>query len=318
MVPRDVVSETRNVADQIKMLCSRMNNDLPTLTSGLHDSMTKIETQLVGVNDRGNEIIGLTQAAQATSLERHESTHELLGRLLAFMEDVEGRRAVDRRELQTSIQLAAKPAILKKICDEVAATTTRHTPEHKFSDSVQAPTRRRKPCVCAINKKRKQYRWAWGALQYFSNSSMSEHASYCPLSLYVPVEQSHETRVVMPYLPMKHVTRAIGLSFIWRSGAGGSSISSSLSTYHIVDAKTSPAFRILGVLHLAAEELSQDERFNDEFLINWNILVHQTTTKLESLFRQGHASPSDVCPVNGSLLHLMADVVRRGLNSPRG
>jgi hypothetical protein len=97
---------------------------------------------------------------------------------------------------------------------------------------------------------------------------------------------------------------AVQISFAMQFGAGGWSISPSFTYYPTVDAKTAPAFRMVGVMHDALKK---------SLPAQWEKLTGLMLTKILKLFQTGKAFPLAVDFQNRSLLHHLARLVSLSL-----
>ncbi|KAI1391873.1 uncharacterized protein F4822DRAFT_107877 [Hypoxylon trugodes] len=119
-----------------------------------------------------------------------------------------------------------------------------------------------------------------------------------------PVNQQHTIVVVCTAL-RRLLNIAVGVSLMWKTGAGGASISSGIGYYAVVDKNRSPAFRItqiMGKANWAFSSRQDTDASYSEAQANCRQIIRAGTKKIQQIFANKASSPTDVCDDGTSLI----------------
>lgn len=175
----------------------------------------------------------------------------------------------------------------------------------------------KRKCICHISRRtrRSTVRVRGTQWRFFHESTTTDdHMSSCHLSEWTVCDRQQSYGIIYHGL-IPFLNRAIGLSFSSNYGAGGYSLSPSITYYPSVDRKVAPAFQLVSLLwkgynndaYADAKLGSRGER--SAWLASWNHLAQSIYKKIVQLFREGKASPRDVDSRNMSLIHSVIEMV---------
>jgi len=157
-------------------------------------------------------------------------------------------------------------------------------------------------CSCLVRKSTTSKNLHFGSFYLRDNVVTSKsHEEECPI--YVANLKPSRRRTLSFTGIIKSVNSAIILSFCAKTGAGGLSVSPSLTYFGVVNGNTAPAFRVLNsLLGVASYDTPKAHTL---------LYFKPVLRKLQEVFSSGRARPTDVTQHGGSLLHLMALQVSR-------
>ncbi|KAI1125412.1 hypothetical protein F5Y10DRAFT_284276 [Nemania abortiva] len=190
-------------------------------------------------------------------------------------------------------RLLSKPSFLSTSIESFA----------KYSTSPVARGSISQACLCRSSRKVSFYRREWGSFSFvYGALNTRRHLPGCPFSQIDGETQA--TKFTLEFSGLKKVVqKAVVLSFVYTRGAGGGSISPTLTYYPTVDESTAPAFRIVNLASDMISNSSPSSIREVECVLRCcydNILV---------LYSKGKASPKDVNSKGESLIHLVAQTV---------
>lgn len=140
-----------------------------------------------------------------------------------------------------------------------------------------------------------------------------KHLPECRLARHAPVSKSQSVQLSYNGL-RKLLSTAIDLSFSLRTGAGGFSLSPTITLRPVVDRKTSPSFRAMALLDKCYKSSNRFEKSGD-LRGQFTELVVQRTLRL---YGSRKSSPRDTDITGKSILHHWAKVScsfrRKGLS----
>lgn len=227
-------------------------------------------------------------------------------------------------------QLLAKPSDLKVLCDEVVSVERNLTNNFAHEQSSVAvatnqlsrnftPGLSSYHCLCRDRRKFRRQATRWGSLELYGQETVEEfHFPDCARSQVVL--KRHQKAWGMRYTGLISLLgKAVEISFAMTSGAGGGSMGPMFTYYATVDPTISPAFQVIGLIGDIARELgareyiitAENETFRYQWLRSgqWQRLVETGSKKIQKLFRNRAASPTDLNPQNQSLVHWVAHIV---------
>lgn len=159
-------------------------------------------------------------------------------------------------------------------------------------------------CFCRRRKiyRRKQIRL--GSVELYDETYLTqEHLPGCELSEFVANRRRRSLGFRCSGLAGL-LNRAVSIAFYMRSGAGGFSFGPDITYYAIVDESVAPAFRLLnasdGYLRFKHQDIDR---------MHWNILLEMVSKKIQRLFYERKASPTDMNHSNQNLLHMLGQLV---------
>jgi hypothetical protein len=150
-----------------------------------------------------------------------------------------------------------------------------------------------------------------GPFDFFLDTTAEEHLPDCPVALVTGTKR--DRKVGLRYTGLRRLLNtAVQLSFIWTSGAGGSSFGPNFTYYPTVDEETAPVFRILYLLKICSREIALLRLLDNNSpakLMDFKKLTALAVAKITKLFQTRKASPLAVDSRNESLTHHVADAV---------
>ncbi|KAH6838338.1 hypothetical protein B0I37DRAFT_316861 [Chaetomium sp. MPI-CAGE-AT-0009] len=216
-------------------------------------------------------------------------------------------------------RLLAKPGACREICDAASAADAAYGAglRTRFAPTAPAPIRNGEAChssglssimgsltcSCSTRRLRQRRDRPWGYLTFSFERATEQHLPGCPVAQIKGANQMQKLGV--RYTGLRRLLKsAVQISFAMQSGAGGWSISPSVTYYPTVDARSAPAFRMIDVLDKAGRQSGQFLHAQQ-----WGKLTSLTLAKILILFKTGKASPLAVDCRNWSLPHHLASLV---------
>jgi hypothetical protein len=272
-------------------------NTLPQLKNYMEALPDIIESRIkLQFNDYLEQMIERMQNPQLSRLQHIAEMRNSVSRgiFYSMYQTLNSFKAQPMRAVQA--RLLAKPSLLRDVCDEI---TGQENPIQLSSISEYQPFResscrryfKRPRCTC-----RPSTYFVSAGLQYLGrrwsamlNTSAMTHAKDCALFYNSESESSFNLKVM--YCG-RLIGQAVTASVYLRRGAGGFSISPSLSCIRVVSSD-SPAFKVLA-----------------SFLSKWyysplsSPTLESLNRALVELFQDGHASAHDVNEKGQNLLHV--------------
>lgn len=198
---------------------------------------------------------------------------------------------LSRPERQSIGYVLQKPGHLREVRGETDELV------HRRREVTVAESRR--SCPTRIPSSR---RWhvSWGPLRSYSEVTESRrHVAGCEDFSLGRVQR----RWSLEYFGLRRMLDlAIGISFSYNFGAGGASMSSSITCYPCVDRKRDPVFRIINMLVLFSElGCLHDLPVTETQAIDFMELC---VVEMVKLFRHGISSPRAVDAGGSSYMHL--------------
>jgi hypothetical protein len=187
----------------------------------------------------------------------------------------------------------------------VLGTTSSISPENQASRIERYFPRTGRLCHCSERKTSTRRHWKYGTWTVFHDTVREEqHSPNCKYSRIIPPNGS--SSLGLTFTGLRHLTsHALTLSFSLKHGAGGTSLSPDLTCYRVVDRAASPAFELMSHVIYGAYKLGYDS--NKAGL--GKELLDKGFRALETLFRDGKASPNDLTVDGRSLLHNLFSTV---------
>lgn len=198
-------------------------------------------------------------------------------------------------------RLLSKPSELKDACDlnsALVAHTTRKGP---------SPQRTHRSCDCHARTVRYHRAKKVGGFFSFKKGTIQrQHLPGCELEAYDRDSTMHVRGIA--YTGLRWVlSRSVELSISWASGAGGSSISPSITFRPMVDEMRSPVFRIVNLVNDNLDAISMSSPHKLDFL-TINQLLDHSANAIRRVYRGSRCSFYDVNQRGESVLHKWMDV----------
>ena len=211
-------------------------------------------------------------------------------------------------------RLVAKPSGLRQLCDSVSTLpgqpgtlTGRLSTTSMSQPTVYPPTTRGIGCICRRRKRYRRQQLRLGSIEIYSETALTEeHIPGCKYSLVVPNDRRQALGFKYTGL-VRIFQRAVSMTFCINTGAGGFSIGPNLSYHATVDRETAPVFMLLDALQYSARFI---RRSNSNITpTSWTEFAEKVLGKVQRLFHERKASPTDVTQYNESILHFIDETV---------
>lgn len=253
-----------------------MQSRLPLIQDSIDQIIPQITPQinLVIESRLQAQVENIRQSLKETELaaiRRHNATNELLSRLTT----------PNGGYTSVVAKLASKPSVVAELGSYFST------------------------CSCLVRKSTTSKNLHFGSFYLRDNIVTSKpHEEECPV--YVANLKSSRRRTLSLTGIIKSVNSAIIVTFCAKTGAGGLSVSPSLTYFGVVNGNKAPAFRVLNsLLGVASYDTPKAHTL---------LYFKPVLRKLQEVFSLGRARPTDVDQHGWSLLHLMALQVSRYRN----
>ncbi|KAF5977700.1 hypothetical protein FBULB1_6414 [Fusarium bulbicola] len=267
--------EVSTLAATISGLASSVSIIRPQLPS-LQTSVDSVAPQInlmikAHLDTQMDEIRASFQRAESAALQRHVQTAELLSHL----------RVDGQNPAQAVCRLTSKPSALYELASSACALP------------------------CRKRRLRTQRTFRMGSLS-FKDEAVSHQNHLKDCDFYVEADDYWRERTLRFTGLTGLIGRAVELTLRTTTGAGGFSISPSVSYFAMVDEGNSPAFRVINLL--------VESRLGARWAMESypGPLFESITRKLRSIFRSGRARPTDVNSRGYSLLHHLTLTMNSG------
>ena len=211
-------------------------------------------------------------------------------------------------------RLVAKPSGLRQLCDSVSTlpgqpgTLTGRLMTTSMSQPTVYPTTTRGiGCICRRRKRYRRQQLRLGSIEIYSETALTEeHIPGCKFSQIVPNDKRQAFGIKYTGLA-RVLQRAVDMAFYMSTGAGGFGIGPNLSYYATVDRETAPVFMLLEALKQSA----MCSRGPNPTITptSWIEFAEKILGKVQRLFHERKASPTDVTQYNESILHVIGETV---------
>lgn len=248
-----------NVNDQLCLLRGGMNSNTQILVSEIEALSIQVQgsrNDLRNVQETNNAVHRLTQL-QSRRDQQYEEMTKNIGQILEHLQQgdiqVPAREAVVRG-------LVGKPALLKKLSDEVQSSEQTHV---QLARPQQCPRRLQIPgsltrhspskpimgrfCTCPRLQSAMNSKWLqMGHASFSGQWETIAHWAGCPMARMASKER---IAIGIRYNGLIRMLKAaVNVSFSMTSGAGGFSISPNFTCSPTVDTNLDPAFRIVTLM----------------------------------------------------------------------
>lgn len=297
------------IEDQLSLLRGGVNSNTQLLGSRYEALAVQVQGSRNDLRDVQETTDAIQRLAQLQSMRDQEMTKqyeemnknisEILGHIQQSDVQILTREAVVRG-------LAGKPALLKKLSDEVESLT--QTPvQLAKTDQSSRPSKISKPLtrpyplkstvgrVCTCPRLQSATKSKWAQLGHASFSGDWETIAHWPGCPMEKINSKQRMTMCFKYNGLVHMLKtAVDVSFTMTSGAGGFSISPSFTCSPTVDVDFDPAFRII---YLISEGLLRLEgKYAESFMM-------ACMTRLSRLLDDGKVCATAVDLHNMSLMH---------------
>ncbi|KAF4337431.1 hypothetical protein FBEOM_8708 [Fusarium beomiforme] len=274
-------SRVQQTADQVSTLTaavSRLNDPVSNIQSQLPSLQTSVDAVAPQISlmiqaqlkSQMEDIKLSIREAESTSLQLHAETNELLSQL-----------RIDARNPNPALyRLTSKPSALATVASSVST------------------------CSCRMRRLRTRKALRYGPL-YLVDELTTDIAHYKDCKFNFTDPKCTRSVSLRSTGLSRLINKAVELTLHTTTGAGGFSISPSFTYFAEVDARISPAFRVMGLLManrlgvLWAVDTCPEHFFN--------LII----CKLQAIFRSGKARPTDTSD-GRSLLHMLVCVINYG------
>ena len=296
-------------------LSIQSHNDTQVLRGGIEKLQESFQSS--------SESVLLQQAEQSRQL---ADILRLLGELGAGQASGSSQNSVRHKQSPGKVQsnllqgsgilarrLVAKPSGLRELCDSVSTIPEQPvTFRGRSSTSSMSwptdypPATQRTGCTCRRRKRYRRHKLRLGTIEIYNETSLTEeHIPGCKFSQIVPNDRRQTLGLLYTGL-IRVLQRAVGVAFYVSTGAGGFSIGPNVSYYATVDRETAPVFMLLDSLQNSADYIFHKHHMH----MSWAELAEKVLGKIQKLFHERKASPTDVTQYNESMLHMIDQVVR--------
>ncbi|PMD67703.1 uncharacterized protein K444DRAFT_606604 [Hyaloscypha bicolor E] len=255
------------------------------ISSNTCDSVLKLDAKVDTISSSAEQVSGV--AGLDTKLNQ---ICDQLSEIQRHMQEGENLKPSISSAEQVQIELIRKPSLLSWVCNtntELNAKLSEAEATIPGGPSNSATRALSHPCSCYRRSYLQARATQWGPLHIFRHTQTAEaHDKHCPYYVRSSKKSSFGARItVLNWF----LAKAIEISFNHSEGAGGSSMSPTLTLRSLVR-NDSPAFTLLNRNEVR------------KYWANKNYL-RQSLEQILKLFQEGEASPYDVDKKGRNLLH---------------
>lgn len=221
-----------------------------------------------------------------------------------LQQQIQGLTQVQDLSPIASLRAVAKPAMLGEICDSFA-----RSPFLRRGRRTGSETAYNWPCDCHKRVRTTEVVSIWGHFESSMKTvAITPHYSYCPF--HAIARQQIERRLQVTYYGLRrYLKRAMAVSFSMRSGAGGFSIATGISSTNLVQSNRSPAFRIVSDIESMFWVFSRNKELSRPVQTDMQRYFGTAQAMILKALTRGKCSPHDHDEEGNSLLQRAAESV---------
>ncbi|KAH7030609.1 uncharacterized protein B0I36DRAFT_430916 [Microdochium trichocladiopsis] len=285
-----------------RSLATTLTTSLPALHNDINEAAISAVGRVESLSTRIEDVVASSQTIHTTEVA--SLRHMLQVQTKAFEDLTAGLNGwilPNNRQLVVQ-RLTARPAMLQHAMHDMdRVRATQEQLETALYDG-DPTTRDLAMCNCRPNSSTQSWRTRLGVSSFAltTRRHVSQHHPGCVLSRNSTDRPTTEHAVAAQIGVFNTVIdTALKLTYFWRQGAGGFSISPAFSICAVVDSRLSPSFRLTKLLSRFMIYNNPDASIGPVFICHYKV-------KLREIFQSGRASPTDLDQYGRTILHKLA------------